>query len=162
MIVVLIIFSFLNDAHGNGPGQRAGSGSKFLPIRTEADIRVSSDRTIPDIAGFKKFAFSFLDAVSRNDTAFVRKHVRFPYHRSDDKMIGANDYLIHMKKYFPDSLSFDIRKKGEFEYNATAARPYYFMTLEYDHDPDPTETYRWFFWKKGDDFILYRETFEDL
>jgi len=139
MIAILIILSFLNDTHGNGPGPSS-----------------------PDIAGFKKFAFSFLAAVSRNDTAFVRKHVQFPYRRSDDKMIGAASYLKHLKNYFPDSLITDIRKKGEFDYNATASRPYYFMTLEYDHDPDPSETYRWFFWKKGDDFILYRDTYEDL
>lgn len=162
MIIILIIFSFLHGTRGNGLGPGAESSSRSIQVQAAAGAGVSSIRTSPDVAGFKKFVFSFLDAISRNDTAFIRKHVQFPYHDSDNKMIGAASYLKHMKKFFPDSLSTDIRKKGEFDYNATAARPYYFMTLEYDHDPDPTETYRWFFWKKGDDFILYRDTYEDL
>jgi len=119
-----------------------------------------------DLAKFKTFVKSYFNAVGKGDTVFLRNHTIFPIKDSDFggyistgknmPSISSKVYFSHLKIFYKPGEVSAALKDGDFMKELHSKNEYY-LDLERPYKSGPAEyleTFRWFFVKKGNDFLF--------
>lgn len=112
--------------------------------------------SVGELKDFRAYLRIFVQAVSSNDTTFIKGHTIFPIVNStaSSRKIDQRYFMSHLRDFFPKDLIKRINKEGKCVIAKITNGERDFVVTVYDTSQGTDANYSWMFIRKQNEFYF--------